>query len=249
MNNATGSAGHRVRTTVVGLVIIVALAAQAGVQRSFETAWPRRSVEQFIYLPSGRHTKALTLGFSNLAADVLWVRAVSYFGGHMLTETEYPWLYRILIQVTTLDPPFQYPYLFGGMALALRPETVDESIAMLARGMTNYPGDWRYPFYIGFNAFYNQHDPERAASLMRFAASLPGNTPDYLPRLAASLLAQTGRVDAAVLFLETLADGARDESARANILQKIEDLRANRIPESLKAFLAGQRAPALPGTP
>jgi hypothetical protein len=242
MKDATGSAAQRVRPAVAGLLIIAVLAAQAGVQRLFETAWPRRGVEQFIYLPSGRHTKALTLGFSNLAADVLWVRAVGYFGGHMLTDTDYPWLYRILVQVTTLDPPFQYPYLFGGMALSLRPGSGDESIAMLTRGMINYPGDWRYPFYIGFNAFYNQRDPERAAGLMRYAASLPGS-PQYLPHLAASLLAETGRVDAAVRFLETLAEGTRDEAARANIRRKIEDLRANRLPESLKAFLAGKRAP------
>jgi hypothetical protein len=242
MKAGTGGAGRRARAAAVPLLIVAALTAQAAVQRSFETAWPRRSIEQFLYLPSGRHTKALTLGFSNLAADVLWVRAVSYFGGHMLTDLEYPWLYRILVQVTTLDPPFTYPYIFGGMALALKAESVDESIAMLSRGMTNYPGDWRYPFYIGFNAFYNQRDPERAAYLMRYAASLPGS-PEYLPRLAASLLAESGRLDAAVRFLETMAEGTRDESARANILRKIEDLRANRLPESLKAFLAGTRAP------
>lgn len=242
MKNATASTGRRVRATAVTLLIIGAFAAQAGVQRSFETVWPRRGVEQFLYLPSGRHTKALTLGFSNLAADVLWIRAVSYFGGHVLTDSEYPWLYRILAQVTTLDPPFQYPYLWGGMALALKPETGDESIAMLSRGMTNFPGDWRYPFYMGFNAFYNQRDPERAAGLMRYAASLPGS-PEYLPRLAASLLAKSGRLDAAVRFLETMAEGSRDEAARANIRRKIEDLHANRLPESLKAFLAGHRAP------
>jgi hypothetical protein len=241
MTDATRSAGRRVRAAAAALLIVGALGAQAVVQRSFDTAWPRRSFEQFLYLPSGRHTKALTLGFSNLAADVLWVRAVAYFGGHVLTDTDYPWLYRILVQVTTLDPPFTYPYLFGGMALALKAETGGESIAMLARGMTNYPGDWRYPFYIGFNAFYNQRDPERAAGLMRYAATLPGS-PEYLPHLAASLLAESGRVEAAIRFLETMAEGTRDESARANILLKIEDLRANRLPAPLKAFLAGERA-------
>ncbi|MHB8893726.1 MAG: hypothetical protein ACYC99_00910 [Candidatus Geothermincolia bacterium] len=242
MKDVAGSAARRVRTVGVGLLIALVLAAQAGVQRSFEAAWPGRGVEQFIYLPSGRHTKALTLGFSNLAADVLWIRAVSYFGGHVLTDNEYPWLYRILVQVTSLDPPFMYPYLFGGMALALKPQHGEESVAMLTRGMINYPGDWRYPFYIGFNAFYNQRDPERAAGLMRYAASLPGS-PQYLPPLAASLLAETGRVDAAVRFLETMAEGTRDQYARAKILRKIEDLRANRIPESLKSLLAGERAP------
>ena len=113
---------------------------------------------------------------------------------------------------------------------------------MLTRGMINYPGDWRYPFYIGFNAFYNQRDPARAAGLMRYAASLPGS-PQYLPHLAASLLAKSGRVDAAVRFLETMAEGTRDEAARAKIIRKIDDLRANRIPEPLKALLSGERAP------
>jgi hypothetical protein len=226
----------------VALLLAGALASQALTQRAFETRWPVRAFEQFLYLPSGRNNKALTLGFSNLAADILWVRAVSYFGGHMLTDTKVPWLNSILVQVTTLDPTFQYPYLFGGMALALNQETGEESIAMLVRGMANYPGDWRYPFYIGFNAFYNQHDSRRAAQFMTYAASLPGS-PEYLPRLAASLLAQSGGVAAAIQFLETMAESARDEAARANIRHKIEDLRANRIPESLRAFLAGEQAP------
>jgi hypothetical protein len=242
MSGVIRSSGHRLRTAAAVLVIAAALAAQAAVERSFESAWPRRSIEQFLYLPSGRHTKALTLGFSNVAADLLWVRAVGYFGGHVLTDNEYPWLYRILVQVTTLDPPFTYPYLFGGTALALKPETTDQSVAMLTRGMMNYPGDWRYPFYIGFNAFYNQQDPERAAGLMFYAASMPGS-PYYLPRLAASLLAESGRADTAVRLLETMAEGTRDEGARAMILQKIEDLRANRLPETLRRFLAGERAP------
>ena len=244
MRDEAGSAGRRLRTVAAAFLIAGVLAAQAGVQRSFEAAWPRRSFEQLLYVPSGRHTKALTLGFSNLAADVIWVRTVTYFGGHVLDDTKYPRLNHLLLQVTTLDPSFMYPYLWGGMALALRPETGAESIAMLARGMTNYPGDWRYPFYMGFNAFYNQYDSRRAADLMRYAASLPGS-PEYLPRLAASLLAESGGVAAAVQFLETMAEGTRDETARANIRRKIEDLRAGRIPENLRAFLAGKRAPGL----
>ena len=107
---------------------------------------------------------------------------------------------------------------------------------MLARGMTNYPGDWRYPFYIGFNAFYNQRDPERAASLHALRREPAGE-----PRVPAAPRRQPAGaspagVDAAVRFLETMAEGTRDESARANIRRKIEDLRANRIPESLKAL-------------
>lgn len=227
---------------LVAAGLLALLASQALVQRRFERAWPRRAFEQQLYIPSGRHLKAFALGFPDLSADLLWIRAIGYFGGHALTDREYPWLHNILDQVTNLDPAFRFPYLFGGITLAIEGNTAEQSIALLRKGMTQYPGDWRFPFYIGFNAFYHQQDPERAAAYMRYAASLPGG-PEYLARLAASLTAESGRVEAAIRFLLTLAEGARDESARANILQKIEDLRAGRTPESLRGFLGGERAP------
>lgn len=241
----TGGAfsGVRVRRTATTVVLLLALlAAQAGLQRSFEQAWRGRRIENLLYLPSGRHLKALTLGFSNLAADVLWIKAIGYFGGHALTDKDYPWLHHILEQLTTLDPTFAYPYLFGGVTLSVERESADESSALLAKGMTRYPGEWRYPFYIGFNAFYLERDPERAAVFMSHAASLP-LAPEYLPHLAASLTAESGRLDAAVRFLETMAESAREEWMRDKIRQKIADLRAGRIPESVKGFLAGERAP------
>lgn len=231
-----------VRVAVVSALLVLLLAAQAGLQRSFEAAYPRRDLEQLLYLPSGRHTKALTLGFSNLAADVLWIKAIGYFGGHALTDREYPWLHHILDQITTLDPSFSYPYLFGGITLSVERESSDEAIALLAKGMGRYPGDWRYPFYIGFSYFYNINDPDRAALFMRYAASLPGS-PEYLPHLAASLLAESGRLEAAIRFLETMAEGTREEWAREKIRYKINELRAGRLPEALKGFLSGEKAP------
>ncbi len=222
--------------------LVLLLGAQALLQRSFERAWPERALEQLHFLPSGRHLKVLSVGFSNLAADLLWIKAIGYFGGHALTDREFPWLHHILDQVTTLDPPFRYPYLFGGIVLAVEAKSSESSIALLAKGMRQYPGEWRFPFYIGFNYFYHQQDPARAAEFMRYASSLPGR-PGYLPRLAASLMAETGRLDSAIAFLETMLAGARDESERYMIVQKIADLRAGRMPDSLKRFLAGEKAP------
>lgn len=242
MTRARGGGGRGMTSAGTALLLVAVLAAQVVVQRAFEAAWRRRSVEQILYLPSGRHLKALTLGFSNLAADALWIKAIGYFGGHALTDRDYPWLHHILDQVTTLDPSFAYPYLFGGIVLAVERESGEESGALLAKGMTRYPGDWRYPFYIGYNSFYLQGDPERAALFMRHAAGLPGS-PEYLPHLAASLTAESGGLDTAVRFLETMAEGTREEWMRAKIAQKIADLRAGRIPAGLKDLLSGQRHP------
>lgn len=234
--------GGTARAVATAGLLVALLAGQALIQRSFEAAWPKRNIEQLLYLPTGRHTRELSLGFSNLAADLLWIRAIGYFGGHALTDHDYPWLFSMLDQITTLDPPFRYPYLFGGIALAVERESGEESIALLTRGMAQYPGDWRFPFYIGFSSFYLLHDAERAAGFMRHAAGLPG-APEYVPRLAASLTAESGRLPAAIRFLETLAEGTRDEGARENIRAKIEALRAGRAPAALRDFLAGKRAP------
>lgn len=239
MKRPNGAKQANPALAVVVAAVLLLLGAQALTQLAFERRWSTRKFESLLYLPTGRHLKAISLGFGNIYADFLWMRAIGYFGAHALTDQEYPWLYHILDQVTTLDPPFRYPYYFGGIALAVNKNDPEQSIKILLKGMRNYPGDWRFPFYIGFNYFYTLRDPQRAATYMNYAASLPGS-PLYLPRLAASLLASSGRLEAAIRFLETMAEGARDEEVRRDILRKIEELRAGRIPESLKAFLAGK---------
>lgn len=241
MRPSSGQGRGGARTAAVAVALLVAFGAQALVQRSFERRWPRREIERLLYLPAGGHLKAMSLGFRALYADVLWIKAISYFGSHALTDREYPWLYHILDQVTSLDPPFRYPYYFGGIALGVTAGLPEESIRILRKGMRQYPGDWRFPFYIGFMYFYQLRDAERAAVFMNLAASLPGS-PQYLPHLAASLLARSGRLEAAIRFLETVAEGSRDESVRAGIREKIADLRAGKIPQSLRAFLEGGEA-------
>lgn len=227
-------------SAAAGLALAALLAAQAALQRTFEATWPHRSVESVLYVPAQRHTRTLTLGFSNLAADVLWMRAISYFAGHASSDRDYPWLYRMLDRTTSLDPLFKDPYVFGGVSLATERESPGESIALFAKGMTRYPGDWRYPFYIGFSHFYLLRDPDRAAVFIQHAASLP-ERPEYLPHLAASLLAESGRLPVAIRFLETMAESAREDWEREKLRFKIEQLRSGRIPEGLKGFLAPKR--------
>jgi hypothetical protein len=231
-----------VPAAAIGIALAVLLGTAALLERRFEDRFARRPYERLMYLPSGRHLNVMSLGFENLYADVLWIKAIGYFGGHALTDREFPWFFHILDQVTTLDPAFRYPYLFGGIALAVTAERAQESVKILAKGMRQYPGEWRFPFYAGFDCFYYLQDPERAAAYMNLAASLPGR-PIYLPHLAASLMAESGRVDAAIRFLETVAESSPEDYVREDARRKIAGLRAGRVPDSLRDFLAGKRAP------
>ena len=179
----------------------------------------------------------MSLGYRNVLADALWVKAIAYFGGHTLTDREYPWLYHILDKVSSLDPLFHHAYTFGGVVLAVEKGSPAQSIALLRKGMDYYPGDWRLPFYIGLNSFYYLKDPVTAADYILVAATLPGH-PQYLPRLAASLLTRSGRLEAAVAFLTTVAENTEEDYVRRGLYQKIQDLQAGIIPERLEGFLS-----------
>jgi len=225
----------------VALVLLLALAgAQVFIQKGFERRFPATRIENLLYLPKGGHLKLMSLGFRSVMADVLWVKAIGYFGGHSLTDKEYPWLYHILDQVTTLDPPFRQPYLFGGVVLSVESGLPAQGTALLRKGMVYYPGEWLFPFYAGFNSFYYFKDPARAAAYIQVAATLPGH-PEYLPRLAASLLTRAGRVGAAIRFLETVAESTEDEGTRNRLYQKIRDIKAGKFPDNLDEFLAPEK--------
>jgi len=225
----------------VVLAVLLALAGlQAFLQQGFEERFPSSRIENLLYLPKGQHLKLVSLGFRNILADALWMKAISYFGGHNLTDREYPWLYHILDQVTTLDPPFRQPYVFGGIVLSVESGSPARSTALLRKGMTYYPGEWLFPFYAGFNSFYYFRDPERAAAYLQVAATLPGH-PEYLPRLASSLLTRAGRAEAAIQLLETVAETTEDRGTRNGIYRKIREIKAGKYPDNLDEFLSPER--------
>jgi hypothetical protein len=225
----------------MALVAFLALAVLGGavfqIQALMDDAFPRRRVEQLLYLPSGAHLRPAVLGFDLVTADYFWLKTIGYFGGHYMADRKYPWLAHILNLVTDLDPRYRVVYYFGGLVLAVEASQVDESTALLKKGMKNLPEVWKFPFFVGFNYLYYKGDAASAAEYISRAATLP-ESPEYLPRLAASLYARSGRTDAAVAFLQTMERTVDDERLRGNLRRKIEDLKAGRIPPSIEKALS-----------
>ena len=75
------------------------------------------SVRVYMCIPSGKFLKPFTFGYEQLVADYFWIKTISYFGDHLMSDRKYPWLYHLLDLVTTLDPHFIWPYYFGGIVL------------------------------------------------------------------------------------------------------------------------------------
>jgi len=182
-----------------------------------------------------------TLGHRTMAADLAWLDALQYFGDVQNAKYSYSRLDGILDAVVALDPDFRYAYLFGGLALSSTLGGVEAADELLARGMVRFPDEWRFPFYIGVNAFFYLEDPSRAAEYIGAAAKLSG-APVYLAQLAVKLHSSARECDRSLQLIDELQRGSDDPL----MLQRLEERRLHTIWECnfqlLEAAVAGYQA-------
>lgn len=163
------------------------------------------------YLPEGRTLKVASLGYSQVVADILWIRVLPILGERDASVQQYRAAYRGVDVLTDLDPRFAYAYQVAGSILGLWSPLVDESLALLHKGMRHNPEVWQLPFYAGYLHAFERHDPRKGAQLLRMAAMQPG-APEYLPKLAARMTVEAGNPLLALEFLDRLL--ARVENHR-----------------------------------
>lgn len=194
-----------------------------------------RSIEQesLLYLPSGKYLKPLVLGYDQVAADLLWMKTISYFGGHFMSDKQYPWLAHMLNLIIDLDPRFDFPYYFGGIVLSLEASQIEEANKILERGIEAYPDRWQYPFYIGFNYYYHKKDVQRGLPYLEKASSLPGS-PDFLKRLVGRLYEKSGKQEEALHFYEEVYQNTADEMIRQKIKEKIDRIKSGAEDENTR---------------
>ena len=76
------------RIPQISLFIILTLSLFFSIQ-TLDKKYPRQGVESFLYLPSGTFLKGAALGYDEMLADLFWIKAVGYFGGHAQTDRNY----------------------------------------------------------------------------------------------------------------------------------------------------------------
>jgi hypothetical protein len=133
------------------------------------------------YLPKGEYLRIAALGYRQVIADLIWLKAVYHFGERKQTKAGYRWVYHAVDVLTDLDPKFAMAYYAAGTILGVWSGQINESIAILEKGMRHNSDMWQLPFVIGYDYYYELCDPVRAAGYFRQASLLPG-APDYLPR-------------------------------------------------------------------
>lgn len=208
--------------------MLFGLAGAVGTIRWLEAgSGPTGPEEEVSYLPSPALARRLAFGYDHLAADLMWLRTVQYFGKHLETDGKFPRL-RALLEVTVgIDPHFIEAYRYGALFLWIAGD-IPGTPAFLEEGYFHNPQRWELPHDLGRFYFLQFGDHAQALRWWTITQGLP-DAPTYLPRFIARLHAKVGDVETALELWEAIAsDPNTDEYFRTIARDEIERLRAQR---------------------
>lgn len=264
----------RVRDWPALAIVVVGIAAAISLQAARErVAPPRGTVVPTLWLQSPEAAKRMMLAFTDLAADVYWIRAVVHYGGERRStaaEGRYALLYPLLDMTTTLDPHFDVAARLGAIFLSEGypggPGRTDQAIALLEKGLRHDPTRWQYRQDIGFVNYWWIKNYQEAAHQFELASAMPG-APVWLRTMAAVTLAKGGDRNGARRLWKELYDTADVEwlrRAATNRLQQLQALdeldalsaiaerfvaRSGRAPQSWNDLIASGLLPGVPVDP
>ncbi len=233
------------RARAAGLLMLVAvlIGAAAELQWLRERRYPPPSTTDGTpYLLSGPTIRRVAVGYTALAADLYWIRAIQYYGSNKIRLSSpsqestsagpasgYPALYPLLDLTTTLDPRFNIAYRFGAIFLAEplpggagRP---DHAIALLQKGLAARPDKWEYMQDIGFVHYWWRRDYRAAADWFERASQVPG-APWFLRSLAATTLAEGGDRQSSRIMWASILQSAEIDWLRREAERRLLQLRA-----------------------
>lgn len=228
----------RFRLLVVLLLALALPATWWSQSRLVELRDRLPSDDDALYLPRPSVLRAISLGYHELAADFVFVRAVVYFGAQMQARKEFRWLDNYLTTIVELDPQFEKPYRWAAVATMYNGKEITRAAVLasnhfLELGMRAFPNRWEYPFMIGCNFMFELHpvDETERVKFQRIAAdymqraALVGGGPPWVPLLAATILRKEGEQDAAIRHLEEVYAATQDENTKEEVRRRLIGLR------------------------
>lgn len=238
-------AARRLQTAILLVVALGFLGGAALASHALAGLTDRpRPQRELMYFPSGRLLSALALGNRTLAADLVWLRGLQYYGQHRLTDRRYDHIGHIFDVATRLDRRFLNAYLFGGLVLAAEGEDVDGALRLMRRGLAWNPHSHELAFEIGFLYHIARRDYGHAAYFYQRALREPG-CPEHVARFAAFACERSQLTgDALALWEEVLRSSTRP-ALRRLAAERVAKLRAAGAPAAaVSAAPPPRREPA-----
>jgi tetratricopeptide (TPR) repeat protein len=204
------------------------------------------TLEEVLYIPSAKLVKRLSLGYTGLAADIYWTRAVQYFGRKHLQKAEhYDLLYPLLDMTVSLDPDLMPAYEFGGFFLAQPPPEgagqPEKAVELLERGIREHPDAWRLYFNLGFIHFMDREDYAAAADAFERGSQRPG-AHQWLKIMAAMMAQQGGHAQKAKALWAGIYETTQDQLIRDNAANHLRAIQSDEAVTQLEQIVADYQA-------
>ncbi len=248
----TAPSRGQIVTAVMAVLALVGAGsiASASLQwaRNLRAGWPPEA--DTYYLPSSRSLRLMSLGHTELAADLIAARSNVYFGTQLSNHGARRWLFRYIETAVDLDPKFHRLFVSGAAMIVysgkkMTLDAFEHANALLERGIESFPYDWEIYFQLGFNLMFempqlaDKDDPraakwrQRGVEALQQAALFEG-VPYWLPNLVARMLTKRGSEEMAIKHLEQAYAVTSSEEARQQIRHKLVGLRGKQMASELE---------------
>jgi hypothetical protein len=208
--------------SAVALATLIALQVHLG-----QWQVPEKKMEHLMHLPDAEYLQLASMGYQQLVADALWLQAIQVMGERKVSDPAGRWLYTAFDAITTLDPNFVRVYEAGSLALTTLVVLPEESNQLLIKGFKHNPTEWKLPFYLGINHYFEFSDDTKAAEYMAQASRVPGAPPGLAP-IAANLFASAKSPQQAVDILATAYQNTSDQDAKKLLELRLKIMLAER---------------------
>jgi tetratricopeptide (TPR) repeat protein len=209
---------------VIALVLGLGLAAAGGSALKVEELRSGQAPGyHLLYLPSGKYLKAITFGYSNLAADLIYLWSIQYYSNYQIAD-RYDYLDRIYRRVIAeLDPLYVDPYLVGSMIMSVEAGRHDLALRLLDEGIARNPGEWILPFSAGYLCYNSLKDPARARDYFERVIRIPG-APSVAKRFYAEMFNRLGDKRTSLKYWSEIHETADSDYVRQVSWMHVHDL-------------------------
>ena len=208
-----------------------------------------RPAKVFLRPPDG--IKFFTLGYNDVIAALLWIRAVQDLDvceNGRVTETDYVppiktapsklkgilgrevkpskchkgWVYSMMDVITNVQPRFKLAYESGAQFLAIAVDDREGARLIFEKGLKLYPNNWKLNFDAAYLYLWELKDAERASELLYQAMKNGG--PGYLPSLVAGIYSEMGQAQFARHLLMDSLQKELHPGVRDRLLERLKEV-------------------------
>lgn len=168
----------------------------------------------------------ISFGFTNMITDYYWISAIQDFVAWNGKEGFFIGYFR---NITTLDPKFEYPYLFSIFTIPNKKDvhTLDEVALIAKKGMDSIPTSWQIPFYLGTQYYLFTRTYEPAEQYLKTAAAIQG-APDgvyllYSTFVGKGLLTKEQKLGFAKNLVQTIYNNTDNEIIKKLAVKGVQE--------------------------